>query len=46
MLAWLGPASVLTFRVYSLPASNPSNRKVEAFGRTDTFLTSVWESPW
>lgn len=46
VLARLDPASVLTFKAYSLPASNPSNRNVEAFGRMDAFLTSVWESLW
>lgn len=44
VLAWLDPASVLTFRAYSLPASSPSKRKVEALGRRDTFLTSLWDS--
>lgn len=44
VLAWLEPASVLTFRAYSLPASSPSKRKVEALGRRDTFLTRLWES--
>lgn len=43
MLAWLEPASVVTFRAYSLPARSPSKRKVVAAGRRDTFLSRVWE---
>lgn len=43
MLAWLDPASVLTFRAYSLPGRSPSKRKVEALGRRDRFLTRLWE---
>lgn len=44
VLAWLAPATVLTLRAYSLPASSPWKRKVEASGRRDTLLTSTWES--